>query len=281
VVVATVVATLPVSAAATATAIPAPSGPEYRGSPVTVTMFGDSLAFTAGWSIAANHAQAPYDVNFNTKGILGCGVTVVQYYVIHGVVRRPDLECSASTPPDRQWPALWGVLTQYEHPNVTIVMVGRWEESNLIIGGRVVHIGEPGFDQLLRSHLEEAVKVATSGGAYAMLLTAPCEDSGEQANGQPWPEDSATRRLEFDRILQQVAKAHPHDVEVDDFGAEVCPGGTFQRVVDGVTIRTPDGIHFPYNATLGPTGPTAKWLAWKLFPEAVRIGRLQMAGKPL
>jgi peptidoglycan/LPS O-acetylase OafA/YrhL len=282
VVAATVVATLPVSAGATtATAIPVPTGPEYHGPPVNVLLFGDSLAFTAGWSISGHQTGDPYDVDFNYFGIIGCGVTMVQSYVIHGVAEPSYPACNASTPPDQQWPALWSGQVQTERPNVAIVLVGRWEDSNDIVAGRVVHIGEPEFDQTLRDHLEQAVEEATSGGAYVMLLTAPCENSGEQPNGQTWPEDSATRRLEFDRILEQVAKAHPHDVEVDDFGAEVCPGGTFQRVVDGITIRTADGVHFVYKSSEGPTAPVAKWLAWKLFPEAVRIGRLQMAGKPL
>jgi hypothetical protein len=79
-----------------------------------------------------------------------------------------------------------------------------------------------------------------------------------------------------------VAAAHPKNVEVYDFGALVCPGGKFESTVDGVRIRLPDGIHFPRDpATDGPVLPTAKWLAWKLFPEAVRVGRLQMVGAPL
>jgi hypothetical protein len=49
-----------------------------------------------------------------------------------------------------------------------------------------------------------------------------------------------------------------------------------------VRVRLGDGVHFPFNPTTdGPTDPTARWLAWKLFPEAVRLGRLQMQGTPL
>jgi hypothetical protein len=115
-----------------------------------------------------------------------------------------------------------------------------------------------------------------------MLLTTPCNDSGEQPNGQPWPEDSAARRLRYDQVLEQVAAAHPSNVEVFDFGAEVCPGGNFESTVDGVRIRLADGVHFPYQAGAGiSTVATAKWLAWKLLPEAVRVGRLQMSGAPL
>jgi hypothetical protein len=126
------------------------------------------------------------------------------------------------------------------------------------------------------------VRVASSTGAYVMLLTAPCVDSGEQPDGQPWPEDLASRRLAYDHLLYQVAAGHPSDTEVFDFGAEVCPGGRFETTLDGVRVRLGDGVHFPFNPTTdGPTDPTARWLAWKLFPEAVRLGRLQMQGTPL
>ena len=83
-------------------------------------------------------------------------------------------------------------------------------------------------------------------------------------------------------MLHQVAAAHPSNVEVDDFGGAVCPGGKFESTIDGVRIRLGDGVHFPYQAGAdGSVVPTAKWLAWKLLPEAVRVGRLQMAGEPL
>ncbi len=131
--------------------------------------------------------------------------------------------------------------------------------------------------------MEQAVRVGTSTGAYMMLLTAPCVDSGEQPNGQPWPEDStapdgSTTTASWARWPQPT----PANVEVYDFGGEVCPGGHFESSIDGVRIRLSDGVHFPYQSGVdGSVAPTAKWLAWKLLPEAVRVGRLQMAGIPL
>ncbi len=281
VVVVTVVATVP-STAEAAGAVPVPSGPQYTGPPVGVTMFGDSLAFTAGWAIATNNAQDPYDVRFNSQGTLGCGVMVVQAQITHGQEIPATKGCGVTTPVPRQWPGLWSAVLRKEHPNVVMVMAGRWEDSDQLIDGRVMHIGEPDYDAILRSDLQQAVQAATSTGAYAMLLTAPCIDSGEQPNGQPWPEDLASRRLIYDQMVTQVAADHPANAEVFDFGAEVCPGGHFEPTIDGVRVRLGDGIHFPFDPSQdGPTGPTARWLAWKLFPEAVRVGRLQMRGQPL
>ena len=285
VVAATVAATLPSPAEAEsigASSIPAPVGSVYTGPPVTVTMFGDSLAFTAGWALGTQPVRAPYDVVFHSEGFLGCGVMVVSDQYIHGVESVPNVPCNSSSPASEQLPAMWAGLVRAQRPNVVMVLAGRWEVADQVINGQEMHIGEPAYDAILRADLERAVEADTSTGAYVMLLTAPCNDTGEQPNGLPWPEDTAGRRLAYAGILGQVAAEHPENVEVYDFGAQVCPGGKFESVVDGVRIRLPDGIHFPRDpATDGPVLPTAKWLAWKLFPEAVRVGRLQMAGTPL
>jgi hypothetical protein len=281
-VVVVVAATVPAAGPATAETtglIPAPTGPLYQGPPVVATMLGDSLAFTAGWAIDTTGANKPYDLSLNSWGILGCGVMITSGVVTHGVPAPPAASCDTTTPPSQQLPAIWSRLIATEHPDVTLLMAGRWEETDEMVDGTLMHIGQPAFDSALEAALDRVVSIGTSTGAYMILLTAPCDSSGLQPDGQPWPEDSATRRLEYDRILHIVAAQHPRNVEVYDFGAEVCPGGVFRSTADGVTIRSPDGIHFPHQA--GSDGPTAKWLAWKLLPEAVRVGRLQMTGTPL
>ena len=281
VVMVTVAATVPSTAEAAGT-VPVPNGHKYAGPPMTVTLFGDSLAFTAGWAIVTNNAEDPYNVAFHSEGILGCGFMLVSDQLTKGMSIPASGACAATAPVSQQWPALWTGQLNAEHPNVVMIMAGRWEDSDQVIDGKDVHIGEPGYDAILQTDLEQAVRVASSTGAYVMLLTAACVDSGEQPNGQPWPEDLASRRLEYDHVLEVVAASHPANVEVFDFGAEVCPGGRFESTIGGVRVRLGDGVHFPYNPrTDGPVGPTAKWLAWKLLPEAVRVSRLQMDGTPL
>ncbi len=279
----TVATTLPTEAGAVATGrIPVPSGPSYTGHPVSVTLFGDSLAFTAGFALSTPGVARAYDVQFHAGGLLGCGVMTVSDQIVQGVEDRPYSACSASAPASEQWPAIWSAWLTTTRPNVVMLMAGRWEVSDQIVDGQDLHIGEPAFDADLRADLEKAVGVATSTGAYLIMLTAPCTSSGEQPNGQPWPEDTSSRRHLYDQMLQQVAAAHPRDVEVDDFGSQVCPGDKFATTVDGVTVRLADGVHFPgVPGGTVPVLPAARWLGWKLFPEAVRVGRLQMAGMPL
>ena len=279
----TVLATLPTPAEAAAVAIPAPRGPQYVGPPVKVALFGDSTAFTAGWAIATNEAEVPYNVDFSSNGILGCGFMIVSDQVGHGVVTGPNGPCNAANPASQQWPAIWQAdLARVPGTNVTMLMAGRWEVTDQVIGGRTLHIGQPDYDAALVKDLEQAVAIGTADGRYMILLTSACFSSGEQPDGQPWPEDSPARVATYDSLLREVAAEHPGNVEVDDFGAEVCPGGRFTSTIDGVRVRLPDGVHFPYKVVDGQSpAPTGRWLAWKLLPEAVRVGRLQMSGTPL
>jgi hypothetical protein len=104
------------------------------------------------------------------------------------------------------------------------------------------------------------------------FMTSPCFDSGEQDNGQPWPEDSAVRLADYNAMVKQVAAEFPATVEVDDFGAQLCPGGVYATSLDGVQIRDGDGVH------IVPTAAAGQWLDARVLPEAIRLGRLQMAG---
>ncbi len=117
--------------------------------------------------------------------------------------------------------------------------------------------------------------MAGSSGAYVELLTSPCFDSGEQPNGQPWPEDDPARLARYNQLVREVAAEHPATVRVLDFDAMVCPGGVFSATVDGVQLRDGDGVH------IVPTSAAGQWLAAHLLPAVVQAGRDQMAGRGL
>jgi peptidoglycan/LPS O-acetylase OafA/YrhL len=269
----TVVATLP-SAAEAAGAIRV-VGAQYSGPPVKVMVFGDSVAWRLGFAMEASQPQNSYDVNIDNGAIIGCGVLRSTRYQWHDETAPEPPQCNSTAPTSSQWPAQWtGDLNQF-HPNVVVVLAGRWEVSNRLIGGRWQHIGQPGFDADLRQSMVEAVQTATSTGALMMFMTSPCFDSGEQNNGQPWPEDSPARLAEYNDMVKQVAAEYPATVQVDDFGAQLCPGGVYTTSFDGVQIRDGDGVH------IVPTAAAGQWLDARVLPDAVRLGRLQMAGEPL
>jgi peptidoglycan/LPS O-acetylase OafA/YrhL len=270
VVVITVVATLPTTAGAAGTV--RVTGAQYTGPPVKVAIFGDSVAWRLGFAMLASQPQNAYDVNIDNGAIVGCGLVLSTAYQAHGVADPTAPACDSSSPKSVQWPAQWrGDLEQF-HPNVVVVLAGRWEVEDRLIGGRWLHIGDPVFDADLKASLEQAVSVGTSTGALMVLMTSPCFDSGEQDNGLPWPEDSPSRLADYNQMVREVAAEHPGTVQVDDFGALLCPGGVFTTSFDGIQIRDGDGVH------IVPTPAAGQWLDAHLLPDVVKVGRLQMAG---
>jgi len=269
----TVVATLPTAAEAAGPALA--GGMAYVGPPVRVAVLGDSVAWRLGFALLADQPQQTYDVNIDNGAIVACGVVRSTSYVAHGVPDAMATQCNTTAPTASQWPAQWAGNVAEFHPDVVMVLAGRWEVMDRQIGGRWTHIGDPAFDAVLRRSLEQAVQVAGSSGAYVVLMTAPCFDSGEQAGGQAWPEDSAARLALYNGLVRQIAAEHPATVRVEDFDAMVCPGGTYTTNRDGVLLRDGDGVH------IVPTPAAGQWLAGHILPEVVQVGRLQMAGRSL
>ncbi|MGO8871813.1 MAG: acyltransferase family protein [Acidimicrobiales bacterium] len=271
VVVVTVAATVP-SAAATPGS-PQAVGAQYTGPPVKVLVVGDSVAWRLGFAVLASQPQDSYDVDIDNGAIIGCGVVRSTEYEAHGVNVPETRQCNSSAPASEQWPAQWkGDLAQFR-PEVVVLLAGRWEMANRLIDGRWMHIGEPAYDADLRQSLEQAVQVATSTGALMVIMTSPCYDSGEQDNGQPWPEDSAARLADYNAMVREVAADHPTAVQLDDLGGQLCPGGVFTTSFDGVQVRDGDGVH------IEPTAAAGGWLDARVLPAVVRLGRLQMAGE--
>jgi hypothetical protein len=73
----------------------------------------------------------------------------------------------------------------------------------------------------------------------------PCLKAAESANGQPYPEDDPARVARFNQLLTAAQRRHPTQSRVVDLNAVVCPGGNYTQTLQGVTIRTTDGVHFP------------------------------------
>ena len=141
------------------------------------------------------------------------------------------------------------------------------------LDGQWTNITEPDFAAYVKRQLAYTVDFASAKGAKVVLLTAPCYDHGEQPNGQPWPTDTPARLDAYNRLVDEVAAENPTKATAVNLDAMVCPSGQFEQDIDGVQVRSSDGVHFP------STGAAAPYLDPKILPVLERIGREQMASR--
>jgi peptidoglycan/LPS O-acetylase OafA/YrhL len=227
-------------AAAIPAAGAAPPQPPFHD-PVRALLIGDSTMLTLGVALAPwAHL---YDVAEEDAGTLGCGVTFSNAQIEFGTPIPTALPCSLN--PGRTGPtiyAAWAHEVATFRPEVVAILAGRWEVHNLKVGFQTVNITQRAFQSTVAAGLMRAVEISRSGGARVVLVTQPCANSGERADGQPWPEDSASRLAIYNGIVRSVARRT--GASVLDLYSMVCPGGRYQQTIDGVTVRQPDGVHF-------------------------------------
>ncbi len=87
--------------------------------------------------------------------------------------------------------------------------------------------------------------------------------------------DSSGRRLIYDHLISEVAAEFPGSVSVIDYGRILSPRGVYTEYLDGVQVRTPDGIHTPAyapgNVFVGNSTEAAaqgfyNWLSPRIWP---------------
>jgi len=285
--------TIPVGAAAPgtvpATPITSPLSATYSTTPTRVLLVGDSQALTLGIGLEAAlaaHPQTYDDLHLLNEGILGCGVadgtTGEQSggtFVV-GAPCTPDPQ-SARCPPGgvfgpkqnvacQAWTAAWGDWVRQLQPNVVVLLAGGSEVLDRLYRGQMTNILNPTFAAYVKSQLEKAVQIATARGALMVFMTKPCQSTGEQPNGQPWPQDSSVRQAVYNGLLRTVAAQHPGQVYVQDLNSYVCPGGNYSEKLDGVPVRQSDGSHFAMQP-----GGGGDFLAPAILPYWVDLGHLQ------
>ena len=157
------------------------------------------------------------------------------------------------------------------------------------MGGHWTDIESASFRAYELNQMETLVSIATSHGAHLDLLTMPCMDSGFAEGDPPGPSDSQQRRALYNGMLRQVAAEHPSSVSVVDYGSVMCTTGTFAQFLNGVQVRTPDGVHTPAylpGNIFGNNSPEAvanafdSWLSPRLWPLLLDTLRPAAANPP-
>jgi hypothetical protein len=254
-----------------------PSSPVVGRDTTNVLVVGDSTALTLAYALPTNGAG--WNVTIDNQGVVGCGVAIGPLVADHGMAGPPGAPCDSATPVSEQWPDQMWRLVAADRPNTVALLAGRWEVMDRVYKGRWTNILNPEFQRYVRQQLELAVRIGTALGAHMVLMTAPCYSSGERPDGSPWPEDAAARVNAYNDQVYAAAAKFPSTTSVFNLNALVCPGGTFKPVIGGVTVRAPDGIHFPFfhfgepqasaPDTLAQVGAFARWIGPRLMPSLV------------
>ena len=177
-----------------------------------------------------------YAVHVTNGGIVGCGVAL-------GTAVRSDGQTSAVPGSCYRWQATWKATLDQTHPAVAVVLLGRWELLDRQLDGQWQHIGEPAFDAYLAQQLDLAIATAGSDGAAVVVCTAPYFQGLEPPQGGTYPENQSARVDLWNDLVRQAVTRHP-GVQLFDLNALMSPGGKYADAVDGVPVRSSDGVHF-------------------------------------
>jgi peptidoglycan/LPS O-acetylase OafA/YrhL len=238
---------------------PARSEPPARNEPMTrpgrrpgaeprVDIFGDSVAWTIGTYLPPHPG-----IVVTTRAIEGCGITLLPDILEMGTPHTLYPYCPG-------WPGRWANGVTADDPDVSVLLLNRWELMDANLDGSYQHVGQPAFDAYLTGQLDRAVGIAGGRGARVVLLTAAYTRRAERPDGGLYPEDQQARVDAWNALLRQETARHPGTVSVLDLNRLVCPGGTFTWDVDGIQVRS-DGLHF---TPAGVQQVIAPWLLPRL-----------------
>lgn len=235
----------------------------FTDHPVQFMLLGDSLSLTL--AVGLEQQSVPrYGVQVINREELGCDLDDLNA-IVDGNVDSPESNC-------RYWRTLWKSYIDQIDPEVVGVLVGRWDITDHIDNGKVVYIGQPAWDAHLYDEINQAVSILSSKGARVVLFTMPYIDPAEAPNGSTYPENQSSRVDEFNQILAQVVKHRSNVATLVDLNKQLDPGGTYQAVIDGVTVRWADGIHI--------SKPGGEWLQPFILPTVAKLGLAVRDGTP-
>ena len=195
-------------------------------------------------------------------------------------------QCRGAPGRARSGRTLWKADIAKDHPNVVMILAGRWEVSNRTYDGRWTNIENPTYAAYVQRELRYAVQVAGSGGASVVLMTAPCYDTGEQPDGQPWPEDSPARLAIYNGIVRQRRRLDSRDVCSSTSMRWPVPAGTTRSTwtasrsawPTASTSRSPEGVSSPPGS--GPSSSrsgVSRWLNPASSPSPASLKRERSA----
>ncbi len=250
--------------------------------PPQLVVLGDSTAETLSYAL---QATAPAGTKVIDAALFGCGLAIgtnASFDPPHPQMAMFP-SCNSASPSSEQWPALDVEAVRSTAPGDVIFFVaGVWETEDLLIGGKWTNILAPSFQRNEIRQMRRVVQIGTAHGAHFELATMPANAAGAVIRHSPVGQDSPTRRMIYDRLITRVAGEFPGRASVVDLAAILSPGGEYRATLNGVQVRTHDGVHTPSYAPGNPFSgnssyPVAEafyqWLGPKIWPLIVASSR--------
>jgi peptidoglycan/LPS O-acetylase OafA/YrhL len=226
------VPTTPVHASPSRGAPPPVQRPGRKpGAQPRVAFLGDSVSWTIG-TYLPDHPG----ITTSVRAVEGCGIAVLPEILQLGTPHTNYPYCTA-------WPHIWQTGVNADDPDVSVILLDRWELMDRKLGGSYQHVGQPEYDAYLTGQLDQAVNVAGSKGARVVLLTAPYTHRAERPDGGLYSEDEPARVDAWNVLLRAEAARHPRQVTMLDLNRLVCPDGKFTWTIGNLRVRS-DGLHF-------------------------------------
>ena len=107
-----------------------------------------------------------------------------------------------------------------------------------------------------------------------VFMTKPCQDTGEQPDGSPWPEDSPRRQAVYNSLLDQVARENPGTVYIQNLNSYVVPGGDSPKTSTACQC----GRRTACTSSSPSPVPGGDYLAPTILPYWEKLGHVQEAG---
>jgi hypothetical protein len=242
--------------------------------PREVVVLGDSTALALGYALAAT---APPGTTVVNGGLFGCGLAIASWFSDDPPSPKMAMtpRCRESTPADQQWPAVDATrVAGTTSGDVVLFLAGYWEVMDVFRAGHWTDITEPSFRRYELGQLRELVRIASSHGAHVDLATMPAMADENDSATASHP-DSSQRRTAYNRLLRRVVREFPGTVSIIGFSHLVSPRGVYRARLDGVQVRSVDGVHTPAyapgnvfadNATESVADAFYNWISPRLWP---------------
>jgi peptidoglycan/LPS O-acetylase OafA/YrhL len=227
------------------------------GSEPRVDFFGDSVSWTIGTYLPKHPG-----IETHVRAIEGCGIALLPDILELGTPHTNYPNCD-------KWPTRWQKGVTADDPDVSVILLNRWELMDRKLDGTYQHVGDPAYNAYLLGQLDKAVTIAGSRGAAVVLLTAAYTHRAEKPDGTLYPEDQPARVDAWNQLLQQEQAKRAKQVTILDLDKLVCPQGKFTWSLHGLQIRS-DGLHF---TPAGVQKVIAPWLLPQLAAIASGAGK--------